>query len=40
MTSRLPGEIPDELPRELIELGRRIAKMNAGWLSKRAGTGI
>ena len=27
--SRLPGEVPDELPRELIELGKRIAVMPA-----------
>lgn len=27
--SRLPGETGDELPRELIELGRRIATMPA-----------
>ena len=27
--SRLPGEIPDELPRELIELGKRIAGIPA-----------
>ena len=25
--SRLPGDVPDELPRELIELGKRIAVM-------------
>lgn len=28
-TSRIPGELPDELPRELIELGRRIAGLPA-----------
>jgi len=28
--SRLPGEVPDELPRELVELGKRIATMPAG----------
>lgn len=27
--SRLPGDIPDELPRELVELGKRIAVMPA-----------
>ena len=29
--SRLPGDVPDELPRELIELGKRIAAMPAGY---------
>jgi hypothetical protein len=28
--SRLPGEIADELPRELVELGKRIASLPAG----------
>lgn len=28
-TSRIPGELPDELPRELIELGRRISGLPA-----------
>jgi hypothetical protein len=25
--SRMPGDVPDELPRELVELGKRIAGM-------------
>jgi hypothetical protein len=25
--SRIPGDVPDELPRELVELGKRIAGM-------------
>lgn len=29
--SRIPGEAADELPRELIELGRRIAGMPANF---------
>jgi argininosuccinate lyase len=29
--SRLPGDVPDELPRELVELGTRIAGMPAGY---------
>ncbi|HEY3968526.1 MAG TPA: transcriptional regulator [Planctomycetaceae bacterium] len=28
--SRLPGDVPDELPRELIELGKRIAGLPSG----------
>ena len=28
--SRLPAEIADELPRELVELGKRIASLPAG----------
>ena len=28
--SRLPGDVPDELPRELVELGKRIAGLPAG----------
>lgn len=27
--SRLPGDVPDELPRELVELGQRIAGLPA-----------
>ena len=27
--SRLPGDVPDELPRELVELGKRIAVLPA-----------
>src|SRR5579863_6252147 len=27
--SRLPGDVPDELPRELVELGKRIAGLPA-----------
>jgi len=34
VSSRLPGDTPDELPRELIELGRRIAQMPAGCQSE------
>jgi hypothetical protein len=29
--SRLPGDVPDELPRELIELGKRITGLPAGF---------
>ena len=29
--SRLPGDVPDELPRELIELGKRIAGLPQGF---------
>lgn len=29
--SRLPGDVPDELPRELIELGKRINGLPAGF---------
>lgn len=29
--SRLSGDVPDELPRELVELGKRIAGMPAGY---------
>ncbi len=29
--SRLPGDVPDELPRELIELGKRIAGLPPGF---------
>jgi hypothetical protein len=29
-TSRLPNSEPDQLPRELIELGKEIAKLPAG----------
>ena len=29
--SRLPGDVPDELPRELVELGKRIAVMPASF---------
>ena len=28
--SRLPGDVPDELPRELVELGKRIAGLPSG----------
>ncbi len=28
--SRIPGDAPDELPRELIDLGKRIAALPAG----------
>ncbi|HEY2249458.1 MAG TPA: transcriptional regulator [Planctomycetaceae bacterium] len=29
--SRLPGDVPDELPRELVELGKRIAGLPTGF---------
>jgi hypothetical protein len=29
--SRLPGDVPDELPRELVELGKRIAGLPVGF---------